>query len=384
MNKNDLLLFDGAFGTYYHHLAKSEEPCEKAVLTDPQTVLQIHKEYIAAGSTAIKTDSFGINSPAYPDEKEREQLIFHAFRLASEAAAGSETLVFADIGYIFSTDDISAHDYISTADLFLKSGAHNFIFETCAEYDILVPAVDYILSLISDAKIIVSFAVSQDGYTRSGKYYAELMNKAAAHPGITSVGLNCACGPSHMRRLLSSLEIPGERLAAMPNAGYPEIIGGRSVFRDNAGYFAGIMQDIAALGIKTIGGCCGTTPLHIRKTCDRIGKTSQTVPENKPASVSSAYPQSEARLLADISLQKNKIIAVEIDPPADADAGFLLSSARLIRLAGADIITIADSPLARTRADSIMLAAKVKRETGAEVMPHLSCRDRNHIAVKGA
>ena len=229
---------------------------------------------------------------------------------------------------------------------------------------------------------MASFAVSQDGYSKKGIYYKTLLSRAENCPYVDIIGLNCQCSPSHMRSLIRNLDKHTKPLLAMPNSSYPSAFNGHMTFDDNSEYFADKMGEIYSAGADIIGGCCGTTPRHIALAVKTVmelnGKKEEKTLTSKPA-----LPKNTHQTIPFICKSK-KIIAVEIDPPMDNDMSFCIKAGFKLKEAGVDVITVADSPLARARADSIMTAAKIKREVGIETMPHISCRDKNRIALKGA
>jgi len=376
--------FDGAFGTYYHSKFHKNIFCETANISDPETVLAIHKEYIKAGANAIKTNTFGVNPLLTEGTQQRADMIKSGYKLALQAARGTGTAVFADIGCIVSSKLDASKEYKFIAKVFIECGATNFIFETLNEFDSIVPALSLIRQKVADPTVIVSFAVSQDGMTSRGYSYKKIMETAAASPYVDVVGLNCLCGPSHMYDLLREICPFKKPLAAMPNAGYPSTLNGRTVYLDNAEYFSEKAKDIHLLGIRILGGCCGTTPAHIRQMIEKI-QGGPPVSASVVCEAPPVRPRSPIQnpLAASFAAGK-KILAVELDAPIRPDADLTAQSVKTLRDAGADLITVADSPLARTRADSIMTAARIKREAGMEVLPHLSCRDRNHIGIKAA
>ena len=386
MQKKKTIFFDGAFGTYYHKISNNNYNCEFANLFDKETVIRIHKEYLAAGADAIKTNTFGANYLLHPDPNTVREIISSGYALANEAVSGAEAKVFADIGYINSEDDteVVAGEYIRVAAAFIECGASNFIFETLAEYDAIIPALAYIKTEVPEAYIIVSFAASSDGYTKKGLYYEKLIQAAAQNSHIDAVGLNCICGPAHIYDLIKKLDLTGIDFSAMPNSGYPSTINGRTVFQDNAEYFSLRLAEIYAYGVRIVGGCCGTTPEHIRLAVNRIRDKGQVSFISLAAKRHGSGKLTGANTFKDKLLSGEKVIAVEIDPPMDTDCAYIFSAAARAKSSGADIITVADSPLARARADSVMLAAKIKRELDIEVIPHLSCRDRNNIAIKAS
>ena len=370
----DIIIFDGAFGTYYTGLYGREEYPESANIRHPERVQGIHREYIASGANAIKTNTFAANPATISDFELLRETVKSGYHIAM-AAASESVRVFADIGPIVSED--AAADYLTVAKIFLDEGASCFLFETLSEISALEPTIQYIKENIPNATIITSFAVTQDGYTRSGEYYQTLFRKADAM-GADYVGLNCICGPAHMLNLISKTDTEQYAVIAMPNAGYPSVINGRTVYVDNPAYFSHKLYDIYCCGVQAIGGCCGTTPRHIKETVERI----RTDDGNREKTVH----QATERAVAQTSFSSKSgypIIAVEIGAPVDTDIGFVLEAAHTIKRAGADFITIPDSPLAKTRANSMMIAAKIQREADIAVIPHVCCRDRNQIAIKG-
>ena len=372
-----LLLFDGAFGTYYESLAlpgtRAAYP-ELANLQDPDTVLRIHEAYIAGGAGAVKTNTYGVNSRLTEDPALRRRLLQRGYELACEAAGGKGTLVFADIGP--APEENAAVEYEELASVFLEAGAERFLFETQSDVTPCGGAFRRIRSACPQAVIVASFAVTQDGYTRSGRYYTDLFDEAAAL-GADIVGLNCICGPAHMLELIRKVEPGKYRLSVMPNAGYPTNVNGRCVYVDNPAYFAGKLRQLADCGVEALGGCCGTTPQHIAAACAALRTGRVRVEAVRPK-----RPE-ERREMAAREDPSRTPIAVEISPPADTDADFILNASREMQEAGADFITIPDSPMAKTRSNSMMIAALIQRETGILTIPHLCCRDRNQIAMKG-
>ena len=240
--------------------------------------------------------------------------------------------------------------------------------------------------------IFVSFAVDQNGWTRKGFYYKDLIKEALNYADY--VGLNCLCGPYHIYKLISELDNLGEisqRIIAMPNSGYPSFENGRFfVYNDNKEYFSEKLLDLYKLNLAGVGGCCGTTPEYIKAFTSKIsaGNISKNISQSV-ATFSKEDDFSKENLTHQSPfLQKlqegKKVIAVELDSPVDGNFSLMRESAVKLKNVGCDIITVADSPLARAHADSIILSAKIKRELGIDVLPHLACRDRNHIGIKGA
>jgi methionine synthase I (cobalamin-dependent)/5,10-methylenetetrahydrofolate reductase len=376
------LLFDGAMGTYFaERRGVPGIKCEMANLDMPDEVRAIHCEYIAAGAMAIKTNTFAASAAVLGCPMETVLDVVRAgWRIACEAAA-DRALVFADIGPVPEGDG-TAEEYRRIVDAFLERGARRFLFETFAEPSRVLEAARYIKGK-ADAAVVASFAVHPDGHTRAGISGAALGREMESSPDIDAWGFNCISGPYYLNEYVKTLGERAKPLSVMPNAGYPAVMDGRTVYTHNAEYFARQMAELLARGAAILGGCCGTTPEHIARTA-RVLERART-PGRTAASGGTAIPAGTApapnRFWARLTSGK-KVVAVEADPPRDIAVVPTLEGASALREAGADIVTVADSPLARARADSSMIASLVSRRCGVEAMPHLACRDRNLNAMK--
>lgn len=384
--KREKLLFDGAFGTYYAHLYDTKQLPELANTNHPDRVSRIHNEYIDAGAQIIRTNTFACNTLSLdlPMEAVREH-IRCAYRLAKEAADAHSCDVYiaADIGQIpydkLADREVLSSEYADICRTFLEEGADLFVFETFSDIEDIREAIE----LIGDkAFVIVQFAVNQYGYSHSGLSARKLISRAEQTAWVDAVGFNCGVGPGHMQQIIRSIAFSGEKMrTALPNAGYPQFSGNRMIFdTQNIDYFAEKVSDIAADGADIVGGCCGTNPEYIRKIKEKM---SFAQPEHKEA-VSHMPKVSSPK--ADHSFfggkGKKKLIAVELAPPVSCDDEKLMDAAHLLQKSGVDVLTFPDSPSGRTRADSILMAEKVARETGMCVMPHICCRDKNAIAMR--
>ena len=377
------LLFDGGMGTYYK--AKPGQECEQANLTDPEGVLAVHREYLAAGADAIKTNTFGLPRMAAAGNPVWEMLADEGWKLAQQAAAETGAAVFADLGPAPDTEALPAAQlYAALADRFAELGAKNFLFETLSTESGVAEAAKHIKETVPDAFVLVSFAVLPDGYTREGRYCTELVRRMAECGTVDAVGLNCVSAPGAMRTLVKRLGAAPLPLSVMPNAGYPVVTRTRVQYQGKPEYFARELAHIAAEGVRILGGCCGTTPAHIAALRAALDVLPENLPAAPAAQVSTAAkPEVEKD---DAFLRKlnagQKVIAVELDSPKDADLTGYLESARRLQAAGADLLTIADCPIARARMDSSLVACRVHRELGLNVLPHMTCRDRNLNATK--
>ena len=381
--KQQKLLFDGAFGTYYAQLYDTKELPELANTLHPERVCGIHEEYIAAGAQVIRTNTFASNTISLdlPWEAVQEN-IRQGYRLAQEAAH-SDIYIAADIGQIPCDNQADreavSKEYVEICRTFLEEGAEIFVFETFSDMEDIRDAIDFVGE---KAFVIVQFSVNQFGYSHSGLSARKLMQRAESTKGVDAVGFNCGVGPGHMQQIIRSLSRSGEKfLTALPNAGYPQIVSNRMIFANkNIDYFAAKVSDIAADGADIVGGCCGTTPEYIRKMREKLSLAQPTKTITVTATMTDKPVQTDRSFFA--GKNEKKLIAVELAPPLGSDDEKLMDAAHLLKRSGVDVLTFPDSPSGRTRADSILMAEKVARETGICVMPHICCRDKNAIAMR--
>ena len=377
------LLFDGGMGTYYK--AKPGQECEQANLTDPDGILAVHRAYLAAGADAIKTNTFSLPRLAAAQQPGWEQLADAGWQLAAKAAGETGAAVFADLGPAPDTENLPAEQvYLAVAKRFALLGARNFLFETLSTEDGVLEAIRALKQTVPEAFVLVSFAVLPDGYTREGRYCAELVRRMAQSGVVDAVGLNCVSAPGAMRALVQQLGDAGLPLSVMPNAGYPVVARAQVRYQGKPEYFARELSRLAAEGVRILGGCCGTTPQHIaalRTALDALPETLPAAPAAKPAAAAKPAVETDDAFLRKLRAGQ-RVIAVELDSPKDADLTAYLEGARRLQAAGADLLTIADCPIARARMDSSLVACRVHRELGMNVLPHMTCRDRNLNATK--
>lgn len=389
--KHNKLICDGAFGTYYAMKYDTKELPELANIYRSDRVVEIHKEYIEAGARIIRTNTYAANSISLRMDWEGvRDVVFQGYQNASVAVRESkaeEVYIAADIGPIpcdnMAEKEAIQQEYLAICKTFLEAGAKVFWFETFADLEDILPAIAYIGD---KAFIAVQFSVNQFGYSNAGLSARRLAELAEDCEWIDAFGFNCGVGPGHMHKIIKGLHMSGDKfITALPNAGYPQTVSNRMIFSNqNTDYFASKVSDMAADGVDILGGCCGTTPEYIRKIKEsvdctqRIDKVSHKAETTAPVvQVSHAFYD---------ACQENKtgkkLIAVELAPPLGSDDEKLMDAAHLLKQYGVDVLTFPDSPSGRTRADSILMAEKVSRETGICVMPHLCCRDKNAIAMR--
>lgn len=392
--KENILLTDGAMGTYYSLITGSETTVsELANRENPELIKSIHREYIEAGARLIRTNTFSANSFILNKSRQDvKELIITGYEIAQSAAKNHDVFVAASIGPIpelvegrILEGDVILDEYLFIANSFLDLGAELFIFETFSSTDYLNQVAQHIKSINPKAFILTQFALNTNGFTRKGISAQRIQKQIKQINAIDAYGFNCGIGPTHLYNIIKKLDFSKDTVSALPNSGYPVIINERTVYQQNPEYFAQKLIDIKGLGVSIIGGCCGTTPLHIKALAEKL-----YMQFSRPAIISTKETKDEIRpsvhpnTFADKLENKEFTIAVELDPPYGTNLGKMIKGAKELKDSGVDILTIADSPMAKVRPDSVMIAAKIKREAGIDVMPHICCRDKNIIALKSS
>lgn len=389
--KKSKLIADGSFGTYYSKKYKTVDIPEYANITASQRISEIHTEYINSGAKLIRTNTFASNTYSLDCSIEQvKENIKAAYKIAKEAVeqSGKEIFIAGNIGpvpAVFQPDfEAVEEEYYQIAKTFIDEGADILCFETFTQSEHIMPAIKRIKEECNPF-IIVQFCVNQYGYSEAGESAERLVSETAFSKCVDAVGLNCGVGPAHMQQILSRINLNNNCFAtAMPNAGYPLLVRNRVKYADNPIYFASKVNDMALLGADIIGGCCGTTPDYIREVAKTVDLTPTVKSDETSANNENEKPVIKKSFFrnADGTIKDKKLIAVELAPPFGADDKKLLEAAHMLKGLGVDVLTFPDSPSGRTRIDSVLMAQKVKNETGFDVMPHICCRDKNAIAMR--
>lgn len=388
--KDHILLMDGAMGTYYNQQYGTELEAEEANLVHPEEITAIHKAYIEAGAELIRTNTFAVNHLMFPKREECKRAIHAAIACARQAVAesGREVEIAASIGPIRQTvtedDENTIKEYQFLINSMLSEGIRIFVFETMLELKWVQPLSEYCKSQCEESVVIVQFSLNPSGYTQYGFGMKEIIDKLCQMETVDIFGFNCGVGAAHLRKLLEKQTFPKECiLSVLPNAGYQQELRGRMHYGDDPEYYAKQMERMIPLGINIAGGCCGTTPEHIAALKKVLGgqapQPKEVVEENADGeSVSNAAPTDFISKLE----RGEKVFVVELDAPFDAQMDKFSKGVYALKENGVDMITVSDSPLARSRADAALLAVYAKRLTDISVMPHVAMRDRNLIGLR--
>jgi len=381
--KNDIIFFDGAFGTYFSMLF-NEDNCEMANLSNPIRVETIHKQYAESGANLLRTNTFAANcfNPDM-DSEISEQIIREGFKITSKVAKSfNNCFACADIGPINYNvyedanfdDSYILEEYKRIIDIFLDVGAEIFVFETMSDISPLNEAVGYLKEKNKDVYVICQFAIRPDGFTKSAIGIQSMVSAFNEIP-CDCIGFNCASGPAHvLSHVKKAIKLTDKPISALPNASFPALYEGRQVYKEAEGYYVQIMLDMINKGIKFAGGCCGTTPAHI----SALTKASK---DNASKQYSDIEKKSNYEYSKEI-LKTNIDIYVELSPPTTSKISNFIKRCKKVKSLGIKNVTLPDSPLARTRMNPLIISSKVREETSMDTLVHLCCRDRNIIALQ--
>lgn len=399
--KKDVLLFDGAIGTLlYSHGIFINRCYDELNLSMPQLIRKIHRDYLEAGADVIETNTFGANRfklGAYGLAEKMAAINYEGARLARESA-GNDALTAGSIGPLGikvepwgSTSLQEARDaFREQAKALLDGGVDLFILETFTNLNCLREAATAIRE-ISDLPIIASVSVGEDGallFGASPESFTAKLNQM----DVDVIGLNCSVGPHYMlqsiEKIISATDKP---VSAIPNAGMPRIIEGRNIYLSSGEYMAEYARRFIQTGVKIVGGCCGTTPEHIKAM---RGAITSIIPHSRTLMSSAAQgirvesggleepmPMSEKSLLGRKLASGEFVTSVEITPPRGCDPERVLEAARELKDNGVDAVNIPDGPRALTRMSAQHLSALITREIGLEPVLHYTCRDRNLLGM---
>lgn len=390
--KRPFLLGDGANGTCLLKKGFTTQPYDLANLQAPEMVVEVHRSYFEAGSDFVETNTFQANRirlQGFPADV--RQLNLAGARLAKEAA-GESGLVLGAIGPCGKTMAPIGHITIEEitesvreqAEALAEGGVDGFILETYTSMIELVAAIKAVQS-VSNLPVIVSKAYIEDGEMLA-EGLPSRCSQELTELGVAAVGANCIVGPQRMldlvRQMAEATPLP---VVAFPTPGLPQLVKGQVVYDTEPEYFAKAAARLVEEGATVIGGCCGTTPEHIRHL--RKVLEEKAVRAKPRATVTAlakdtvALPASEPSELAQ-KLGRKFVIAVELDVPRGLNLEKLVAGAKALKVAGADVINISDGARARLRMNPAAVGSIVQSRVGIEAVMHFSCRDRNLLAIQ--
>jgi homocysteine S-methyltransferase len=400
------VIADGAMGTQLYELGVGfDQSFDGLNLTKATIVESVHRDYLAAGAEMIETNTFGANevrlAPHGLGDKvraiarqgvktarsAREIVGVNAFVAGSIGPLGKPLEPFGGI----SIADAERY-FRATTEGLLEGGCDCFILETFQDLNEILAALRAVRRVSLDMPVIAQMTYGQDGKTLYGHTPA-LAVRALKQAGADVVGLNCGVGPQATLEVLEAVlaAAEGTPVSAMPNAGLPQFMEGRFLYLASPEYFADFAARAIEMGASVVGGCCGTTPAHVRAMRERVAsklpaeklvpgaevRVLETPPAPAPVSVE---PEAPAFLR---KLREKFVVSVEIDPPRGINTGKVMEAAAMMAQRGVDAVNIADSPLARIRMSAMALAYQIHLHfPRLEVILHYTTRDRNLMGLQ--
>ena len=402
LETDDVYVFDGAVGTrLYDKGVYINRSYDELNLVARDLVREVHEEYVRAGAEIIETNSFGATHHKllqYGLEGKLREINRAAAQIARDAA-GERALVAGAIGPLgIRIEPFGPTSFDEAKDLFreqaeglLNGGVDLFVLETFSELSEIRQAIRAVRE-VCDLPLVAQMTIQMDGKTIFGdspeSFAAELDSL-----GADVIGLNCGVGPNHVLTALEKIRsVTTRRLSAQPNAGLPRDVQGRQFYMGSPEYMATFARRFVQAGAKFVGGCCGTTPTHIKLIADAIRSISPRqaqffvksapakVLDLKPADVEVVAPELRSNWSGKV-FNGEFVTSVEVLPPKGCDAAKTLDSIRLLKIAGVDAVNIPDGPRAQTRMSAQATALLVEREIGIEAVLHYCCRDRNLLGM---
>jgi homocysteine S-methyltransferase len=396
-------VFDGAVGTMlYVKGVYINRSYDELNLTSPDLVREVHEEYIRAGAEVIETNTFGATHhklQQYGLEGSLREINLAAARVAREAA-GDRAYVAGAVGplglriepYGPTSFDEAKEMFKAQAGALLEGGVDLFVLETFSDISEMREALRAVHELC-DLPVVAQMTVQMDGNTLFGTT-PEVLAARLDEWGADVIGLNCGVGPAIVLTAVEKMRgVTKKKLSAQPNAGLPRDVQGRQFYMCSPEYMAKYAKRLIQAGVKFIGGCCGTTPAHIKLISDAVRAASPrqrkftgrldepaAVVELTPADVQ-VVPFAERSHWAGKLARGEFVTTCEVLPPKGCDPEKTIESIRLLKAAGVDAVNIPDGPRAQTRMSAQATALLVEREIGLESVLHYCCRDRNLLGM---
>lgn len=396
------LLGDGAMGTLLHQHGTEIGACFDALnLTHPQQVAAVHRAYIEAGADVIETNTFGANRyklAKHGLETRVGEINWAAAQLARKVIAASfreDVYLAGSVGPLgvrlkpfgrIKAEDARAAFHEQIAGL-AQGGVDLIILETFSDRMELLEALAAAQEAAPKLPVVAQMTFGGDDRTLLGDLPAQVA-RDLVKAGADVIGVNCGGGPEQLSRILGLMRqaVPEAIISAMPNAGYPQSIGGRVMYPATTDYFADYALTFKALGAKLIGGCCGTTPEHIAAMRGALDNPALPLPEihvlDPVGDESAMVPERPTELARKLAAGRF-VVTVEMHPPRSFVPAKLLAAARLLQEAGADVLDVADSPTARMRMSPWAVCHFLQTQLHIETILHFPTRGRNLLRVQG-
>ena len=394
-----VVVFDGAMGTMLYARGVFVNRCfDELNLSSPDLVRSIHEEYVAAGAEVVETNTFGAHRfklGPHGLAPHVRKINREGARLAREAAEGRCLVAgsigpigkpLAPLGHVSREDAVEA--FREQAEGLIEGGVDLLFIETMPSLAQATAALQAVRSVSSDVPAAVSVTFNEEGNSIYGDSPEDVVRELEAL-GVPLIGANCSQGPQAMLETVERMAAAARsaRLSAMPNAGAPALVEGRYVYLCTPEYMATWARRFLESGVTVVGGCCGTTPAHVRDLVRsvRMVRPSRAevriLPPRRPKEAPTPVAREEKSTLAR-RLGRKFVVSVELDPPRGASPGVLLERAQYCRENEVDAINVADGPRASARMSAQALCVLLQNEVGIDTILHYTCRDRNLLGMQ--
>jgi len=411
LERDRVLVFDGAMGTMLYAKGVFINVCyDELNVRDPDLVRDVHRAYVKAGAEVLETNSFGANRvklAQYGLESQVFELNRRAAALARDAG-GDHVLVAGAVGPLGvrlepygPTSRDEAREYFTEQMRGLREGgADCLLLETFGDLAEIEQGILAARDVDASMPLIAQMTIGQDGLSPFGVSPEDIARALDAW-GADIIGLNCSVGPQTILEAIEKMvAVTKRKLSAQPNAGMPREVGGRSMYMASPEYMATYARHLIGAGARVVGGCCGTTPEHIRAIVEGIrplvprqqwrASVRYQLPHTDDAP--SAKPALEQSGLTPVPLAQRSrwgariasgafVTSVEIVPPRGVDASTMLESVRALKCAGVDAVNVPDGPRAQSRMGALLTSVLIEQQVGIETVTHYCCRDRNLLGM---
>ncbi|MCU1287352.1 MAG: homocysteine S-methyltransferase [Acidobacteriales bacterium] len=396
------LLCDGAMGTLLYAKGIFINRCyDELNISQPDLIRNIHSEYLAAGAHIIETNTFGANSfrlARHGLADRVRDINFFGARLAREAVhkKGDDPLIAGSIGPVgvrieplgkTSLDEARA-SFREQATALAEGGVDLFMLETFGYLEEIHQAILACRDAAPNIPVVALVTIDEDGNCLDGSS-PETFGTKLTEWGADVIGCNCSVGPVAMLEAIEKLrEVTDKPIAAQPNAGMPRSIEGRNIYLCSPEYMASYARKFVKAGVQLVGGCCGTTPEHVRAMCSALRTTDAKTAKFQIHTAEHTQSQVAVPELAIRSRVGKKIAMgeflslVEIVPPKGINPAKEIAGAQFLKSVGVDAINIPDSPRASARMSNVMLCILIQQQVGIETVLHYTCRDRNVLGIQ--
>lgn len=419
-----VLVVDGAMGTQLYERGVLYSACfEELNVSRPELVAKIHDDYVRAGAQVIETNTFGANAlrlEKYGLQARVRELNVAGVKVARDAVAGQAYVIGAmgPSGYFLGEGgDGSSADlekvkgaFVAQASALVEAGVDALIVETLRQTPELRVAVEAAVAVAQGRlPVIASASLDESGRMAEGAP-ADEVARLLREWGASVVGVNCSEGPMAVLAAVEKMVPIGLPVLALPNAGLPRRVDERMVYVSTPEYFGVYARRMVRVGVRLVGGCCGTTPEHIRRiaaaarmaggagaaaggTLPAVGSTpvggedevlraesTGAIPAILPGALAPVPLAARSELAAKIA-RKRFVVSVEVNPPVGLDPAKAVAAARALKAGGVDVVNIADGARAQARMSNLAMAVRVQREAGIETILHVCGRDRNLLGT---